>query len=73
MLSQRAEGVWDLFSESFSAVVGMGVGMAPSRAVAATMTEACGIEMTAERWMLFSDVERAWVSIVSEKSKPAEE
>lgn len=50
----------------------MSVGMAPSRNVAATMAEACGIQMTGEGWMLFGDLERSWISIVNEKSEAKE-
>ena len=70
-LSQRAEEVWGLFCESFTSVVGMGVGLAPSRSSAATLAEACGIRPTAEWWFLFGDLERAWVERMNEK-KPEE-
>jgi hypothetical protein len=70
-LSQRAEEVLGLFGESFSAVVGMGVGMAPNRATAVAVAEACGIRLTAEWWFLFGDLERAWVTEVGKK-KPEE-
>lgn len=73
VLSQRAEEVKDFFSECFSSVVGMGVGMAPNRAVAATLAEACGIRPTAEWWFLFGDLERAWVSIMNERQAKPEE
>jgi hypothetical protein len=66
-LSQRAEDVWGVFLESFCAVVGMGVGMVPNRQAATTLASLCGIEATAEFWMLFGDLERAWVNTVNEK------
>lgn len=66
-LSQRAEDVLGVFSESFSTVVGMGVGMAPNRDVAVMVASMCGIEPTAEFWMLYGDLEREWVSIANEK------
>lgn len=53
-------------------VVGMGIGMAPNRVSAAILANVCGIRMTAERWMLFGDLERAWVSKMNEK-KPTDE
>jgi hypothetical protein len=70
-LSPRAEEAWGLFVESFSTVVGMGVGMAPNRSVAATLASTCGISPTGEFWMLFGDLERAWVNHANEK-KPDE-
>jgi hypothetical protein len=71
-LSHRAEEVWGLFCESFTSVVGMGVGLAPNRAAAALLAEACGISLTAWLWFLFGDLERAWVTFANEK-KPSEE
>jgi hypothetical protein len=72
-LSQRAEEVLDLFGESFTAVVGgMGIGMAPNRATAALVAEACGIHPTAGWWFLFGDLERAWIEQVNKKP-PANE
>lgn len=72
VLSPRAEDVWGVFGESFSAVVGMGVGMAPNRFVASTTASGFGIEATPEFWMLFGDLERAWVNYMNEK-KPGDE
>jgi hypothetical protein len=70
-LSRRAEDVWGVFSESFCTAVGMGTGLAPNRFVAKTVASTCGIPVTAEFWMLFGDLERAWVTYVNEK-KPGE-
>jgi hypothetical protein len=72
VLSQRAEDVWNVFGESFSTVVGMGIGMAPNRTVAAMVASTCGISLTGEFWMLFGDLERAWCSHANEK-KPTDE
>ena len=72
VLSPRAEDVWGVFSESFSSVVGMGLGMAPNRAAAATMAPLCGIATGPEFWMLYGDLERAWITFMSE-GKPADE
>jgi hypothetical protein len=49
----------------------MGVGLGPSGPRAATLAEACGIDLTAEFWFLFGDLERAWVTFANEK-KPEE-
>jgi hypothetical protein len=68
-LSPRAEQVWDLFSESMTAVVGMSVALAPNRSVAAMLAEACGLRADAEFWFLFGDLERAWVEHMNEKSE----
>jgi hypothetical protein len=72
VLGDRAEDVWGVFSESFSSVVGMGVGIAPNRFVASEVASLCGVEVTAEFWMLFGDLEKAWVTYVSER-KPEDE
>jgi hypothetical protein len=64
--------VWGVFGESFSTVVGMGIGLAPNRSVAAMVASTCGISLTGEFWMLFGDLEHAWVTQVNEK-KPDEQ
>jgi hypothetical protein len=64
--------VWGVFGESFSSVVGMGLGMAPNRFVATQVASFCGIEVNAEFWMLFGDLERAWMTFMNEK-KPGDE
>jgi hypothetical protein len=70
--SQRAEDVWGVLCESMTAVVGMGVGAAPNRQNAVIVAEACDIQTTAEFWMLFRDLEMAWIEYVNEK-KPGDE
>lgn len=72
VLGLRAEDVWGVFGESFSVVVGMGVGMAPNRYVAAKLARESGVEADAEFWMLFGDLERAWVTYQNER-KPGDE
>lgn len=72
VLGPLAEDVWGVFSESFTTVVGMGLGMAPSRAAASQVATLCGIEVTPEFWLLFGDLERAWVTYMNEK-KPTDE
>jgi hypothetical protein len=72
VLGQRAEDVWGVFGESFSTVVGMGVGMAPNRATASQVVSLCGISADADFWMLFGDLEKAWVTFAQEK-KPDNE
>lgn len=67
-LSQRAEDVWGVFNESFSTVVGMGVGTAPNKACALTVFPC----ETTEFWMLFGDLERAWVGHMNEKKPDAD-
>lgn len=71
-LGPRAEDVWGVFMESFSSVVEMGVGLAPNRFVGSRVASLCGINVTAEFWMLFGDLERAWVDYMNEK-KPDEQ
>lgn len=56
-----------LFSESFSSVVGMGLGMAPNRSTAQTLASECGLPATAEFWLLFGDLERTWVECANKK------
>jgi len=72
VLGPLAEDVWGVFGESFSVVVGMAVGMAPSRTVASKAVSLFGIEETPEFWMLFGDLERAWVTYMNEK-RPTDE
>lgn len=53
-----------------SVIGGMGgAGLAPNRASAEILSRACGLEMSGTHWMLFGDIERAWISIVNERAK----
>ena len=69
VLSPRAEEVWTLFVESMTPTVGWSVTLAPNRSAAATLAEACGIKIDAESWLLFGDLERAWVYHMNQKSE----
>lgn len=65
--------MWDLYCESFTTVVGMGVGVAPNDTRASRIADACGINVSAELWFLFGDLEREWVRIMNERSEKKEE
>ena len=65
--------MWGLFCESMTPVVGIGIGIAPNRDAAGLLAAACGIQIDAEFWFLFGDLERAWVAMMNKKPEPAEE